>query len=41
MSSYGVGPTPCDTIKKEIFTYGSVIAELNIYEEFLTFGSGV
>ncbi len=41
MSSYGVGPTPCDTIKKEIFTYGSVIANSTNYEDFLTYGSGV
>jgi hypothetical protein len=41
MTSYGVGPTPCDNIKKEIFTNGSVIADFTIYEEFLTNGSGV
>ncbi len=41
MSSYGVGQTPCDTIKKEIFTYGSVIADLTIFEDFLTYGSRV
>jgi hypothetical protein len=31
MSSYGVGPTPCDTIKKEISTYDSVIPDFTIY----------
>jgi hypothetical protein len=36
MSSYEVGPTPCDTIKKEIFNYSSVIADFKIYEDFLT-----
>jgi hypothetical protein len=41
MSSYGVGPKNCDTIKKEIFTYGSVIADFAIYEDFLTHGPGV
>jgi cathepsin B len=41
MSSCGVGPTNCETTKKEIFTYGSVIADFTIYEDFLTYGSGV
>ena len=41
MSGYGVGPIPCDAIKKEIFTYGSVIADFTISEDFLTYGSGV
>ena len=41
ISSYGVGQTRCDAIKKEIFTYCSVIADFNIYEHFLTYGSGV
>jgi len=41
MSSYGVGPIPCDAIKKEIFTYGSVIADFTISEDLLTYGSGV
>jgi hypothetical protein len=30
MSSYGVGPTTCDTIKKKIFTFDCVIAEFTI-----------
>jgi cathepsin B len=41
MSSYGVGPITSDTIMKEIFTYGSVIADFTIYEDLLTYGSGV
>ncbi len=36
ISSFGVGQTSCDTIKNEIFTYDSVIADLTIYEDFLT-----
>ena len=41
MSSYGVGPTPCDAIKKEIITYSSVIVDFTICEDFLTYGSSV
>ncbi len=40
MSIYGVGSTPCDNIKKEIFAYGSVIANFTIYEDFLIYGPG-
>jgi cathepsin B len=39
-SSYGVGPT-VDAIKQEIFTYGSVTAAFTVYEDFLTYTSGV
>ena len=40
MSSYGVGPT-VDAIKKELFTYDSVYAAFTVYEDLLTYTSGV
>ena len=40
MSSYGVGPT-FDAIKKELFTYDSVNTVFNVYEDLLTYTSGV
>ena len=40
MSSYGVGPT-FDAIKKELFTNDSVNAAFTVYEDLLTYTSGV
>ena len=40
MSSYRVGPT-FDAIKKELFTYDSVNTVFNVYEDLLTYTSGV
>ncbi len=40
MSSYEVGPT-VDAIKKELFTYGSVNAAFTVYEDVITYTSGV
>ena len=40
MSSYGVSPT-VDAIKKEFFTYDSVYAAFTVYEDLLTYTSGV
>jgi hypothetical protein len=40
MSSYGVGPT-VEAIKKELFPYDSVNAAFTVYEDILTYTSGV
>ena len=40
MSCYGVGPT-FDAIKNELFTYESVNAAFTVYEDLLTYTSGV
>jgi cathepsin B len=42
MSSYGFGVVENeDKIKQDIFTYGSVTAAFTVYEDFLTYKSGV
>jgi cathepsin B len=42
MSSYGFGVIENeDKIKQDIFTYGSVTAAFTVYEDFLTYKSGV
>jgi len=40
-SSYGFGHDAVDKIKQDIYEYGTVTAAFSVYEDFLTYKSGV